>query len=213
MQQFTFFVIITLLLSACGGNRDSRESQDASSLKGTSRDTNQTEPVQAASREKYLTLGKEIATRTQEELLRVVQGAMAEGGPAYAVDFCNLEALEIKDSLSELNNCTIQRLSFKYRNPADKPVSEIEKQQLKSFEALHREGKTLTPQVYFVGDRVEYYQPIFVGSGACLVCHGDPQTRIAGETLSTINALYPDDLATGYSLNDFRGAWKITFPD
>ncbi len=29
--------------------------------------------------------------------------------------------------------------------------------------------------------------------------------------LEMIKARYPDDLATGFTLNDFRGAWKITF--
>jgi hypothetical protein len=50
-----------------------------------------------------------------------------------------------------------------------------------------------------------------IGSGACLLCHGDPGTQIAPETMSTIDNLYPNDLATGYALNDFRGVWKITF--
>jgi hypothetical protein len=48
--------------------------------------------------------------------------------------------------------------------------------------------------------------------GTCLVCHGDPQTQIAEATLAKINDLYPEDKATGFAMNDFRGAWKITFP-
>ncbi len=162
-------------------------------------------------REKYLKTGGEIATLTQAELLKVVQGAMARGGPAYAVDYCNVEALELKDSLSDLYNCRIQRLSAKYRNPADQPVTEIELEQLESYETLHSEGKTLTPSIHIVGNELEYYQPILVGSGACLLCHGDPETQISTETMSIIKKLYPDDLATGYALNDFRGVWKITF--
>jgi hypothetical protein len=164
-----------------------------------------------AVKEKYLEKGMEIANATQAELLKVVQGAMASGGPVHAVKYCNIEALELKDSLSALNNCTIRRLSMKYRNPVDKPVTAIEKEQLESYEELHGEEKALKPSVYIVGDEVEYYQPILVGSGACLVCHGDPATQIAGETLRTIRNLYPDDRATGYALNDFRGVWKITF--
>lgn len=156
-------------------------------------------------------MGMEIAAATQAELLKVVQGAMASGGPAYAVQYCNVEALDLKDSLSTLHNCTIQRLSTKFRNPADKPLTEIETEQLKSYEMLHSEGKALTPSVHILGDQVEYYQPIMIGSGACLLCHGDPATQIAKETLSIIMELYPDDLATGYAMNDFRGVWKITF--
>jgi hypothetical protein len=162
-------------------------------------------------KEKYLKTGREIAKLTQAELLKVVQGAMASGGPGYAVDYCNLEALDLKDSLSTLHNCRIQRLSTKYRNPADRPVTELETEQLTSYEILHREGETLQPSVHIVGDKVEYYQPILIGSGACLLCHGDPGSQISRETLGIIQEHYPNDLATGYKMQDFRGVWKITF--
>ncbi|MCF8224770.1 MAG: DUF3365 domain-containing protein [Bacteroidales bacterium] len=42
-----------------------------------------------------------------------------------------------------------------------------------------------------------------IGSGACLLCHGDPETRITRETMSMIRKLYPNDLAAGYAMNDF----------
>ena len=169
------------------------------------------EQQELAVKAKYVKMGREIAALTQAELLRVVQGAMASGGPVYAVAYCNIEALNLKDSLSTLNNCTIQRLSMKYRNPADQPVTELEMEQLKSYEKLHSEGETLIPSVYIVGEKVEYYQPILIGSGACLLCHGDPATQIARETMRSIKEHYPNDLATGYAMNDFRGMWKITF--
>ena len=136
---------------------------------------------------------------------------MATGGPSYAVDFCNLEALELKDSLSLLYECTIQRLSMKYRNPADKPQTQTEKDQLEAYQTSFEKGEPLLPRLSLSDDRVEYYQPITIVSGACLVCHGDPATQIAEETMQIINERYPDDLATGYALHDFRGVWKITF--
>ena len=46
---------------------------------------------------------------------------------------------------------------------------------------------------------------------ACLKCHGNPDTQITEGTLAKIKELYPNDMATGYKLKDFRGAWKITF--
>lgn len=195
MEKTTIYLIAALFFVSCGRNTHRTGGQDTA----------------ISSKEKYLTMGMEIAAATQAELLKVVQGAMASGGPAYAVQYCNVEALDLKDSLSTLHNCTIQRLSTKFRNPADKPLTEIETEQLKSYEMLHSEGKALTPSVHILGDQVEYYQPIMIGSGACLLCHGDPATQIAKETLSIIMELYPDDLATGYAMNDFRGVWKITF--
>lgn len=211
MKKLVICLIAAMFLASCGGNSDKTKDQDgAPSAEGTTPEQMAQQQEQAV-REKYLKTGGEIATLTQAELLKVVQGAMARGGPAYAVDYCNVEALELKDSLSDLYNCRIQRLSAKYRNPADQPVTEIELEQLESYETLHSEGKTLTPSIHIVGNELEYYQPILVGSGACLLCHGDPETQISTETMSIIKKLYPDDLATGYALNDFRGVWKITF--
>ncbi|MEE4255777.1 MAG: DUF3365 domain-containing protein, partial [Bacteroidales bacterium] len=211
MQKLTIFLIATVFFSSCGGNSDKQGDQDAaSSSKETAYEKLAVQQEQAI-RTKYLKMGSEIATLTQSALLSAVQGAMASGGPAYAVDYCNIEALDLKDSLSALHNCTIQRLSLKYRNPADQPVTEIETDQLRTYERLHREGEKLAPSVHIVGDEVEYYQPIMIGSGTCLVCHGDPLTQIAPGTMNVIRELYPNDLATGYALNDFRGVWKITF--
>lgn len=211
MQKLTIYFIAAVFLASCGGNSDRSGDQDHAIASEATTGEKMALQQEQAVKEKYLKLGGEIATVTQAELMKAVQGAISSGGPAYAVDYCNIEALDIKDSLSTLNNCTIQRLSMKYRNPADKPETETEMEQLKSFEMLHSEGKALKPTVYIVGNEVEYYQPIMIGSGACLLCHGDPATQISRETMNMINKLYPNDLATGYGMNDFRGVWKITF--
>lgn len=211
MKHFSIYLIAAMFFASCGGSSYKSGDQDAAiSTEGTTHEKLADQQEQAV-KDKYLRIGREIATLTQGELMKVVQGAMARGGPAYAVDYCNIEALELKDSLSTLNNCRIQRLSTKFRNPADQPVTEIEMEQLRSYEMLHRNGETLTPSVYIVGNEVEFYQPIIIGSGACLLCHGDPATQISPETMNMIKKLYPNDLATGYALNDFRGMWKITF--
>ena len=47
---------------------------------------------------------------------------------------------------------------------------------------------------------------------ACLKCHGTPEKDIDAATLEKLNLLYPEDLATAYQLNDFRGLWKVEFP-
>jgi len=117
----------------------------------------------------------------------------------------------LKDSLSRINNCQIRRIAVKYRNPADMPQTKTEKDQLFQYEDVHQKGESIKPEVYLFENRIEYYHPIFINNGACLICHGDPGTQIADETIEKIKARYPNDLATGFAMNDFRGAWKITF--
>ena len=162
-------------------------------------------------KQEYLMKGSEITSLTQAELLKNVAQAMQKGGPVYAIEFCNLRALALKDSLSQLNDCDIQRLAIKYRNPLDKPSTESETAQLNDYQEAFAKGDSLGPVVHIFEDRVEYYQPILINNGACLICHGAPGTQIADQTLEVIRAKYPDDKATGFAMNDLRGAWKITF--
>jgi hypothetical protein len=171
----------------------------------------QTSQKEDSIKPEYLQKGAEIANLTQAELLKKVSHAMKKGGPGYAIEFCSIRALSLKDSLSRLNNCQIRRIALKYRNPVDMPQTEKEKEQLNQYQDDYRKGETLKPAVYLFSDRIEYYQPIIMAKEACLKCHGDPGKDIAKETLEKIKERYPNDLATGFALNDFRGAWKITF--
>jgi hypothetical protein len=193
MRNFILFLLL-VILSSCGGSSEKTAQTDSKSEK------------------EYLQMGMEIANLTQAELLKVVSGAMASGGPVYAIEFCNLKALDLKDSLSRLYNCNIERIALRNRNPEGLPNTETEWEQLKSYEQAHVRGDSIGPELHVYEDRVEYYQPILIKVGTCLVCHGDPETQIAGATLAKINELYPEDRATGFAMNDLRGAWKITFP-
>lgn len=159
----------------------------------------------------YLKLGGEVSNLAQSELLKNVSQAMKKGGPGYAIEFCNLKAMPLMDSLSKLYNCQIKRISTKYRNPIDMPQAGKAIEQLNHYQNTFENGETLEPIVHFFEDRIEYYKPIMMNKGACLKCHGDSGKHITKETLKKIDKLYPNDLATGYALKDFRGAWKITF--
>ncbi|MEN8230915.1 MAG: DUF3365 domain-containing protein [Bacteroidota bacterium] len=185
---------LAFMISSCGIKEEKKAAQKEESIK-----------------QEYLQKGREIVSITQSELLRNVSHAIEEGGPGYAVDFCNIRAMVLIDSLSRLNKCQIRRIALKYRNPVGMPQTEKEKEQLYQYQDTYQEGESIKPTVYFFDDRIEYYQPIIIAMEACLKCHGDPGRQIEEKTLEKIKARYPNDLATGFALNDLRGAWKITF--
>lgn len=192
-MRFIKLFIISFMITSCGIN-EQKAAQKEESIK-----------------QEYLQKGGEIVNVTQSELLKNVSHAMKIGGPGYAIEFCNLRAMQLKDSLSRLNNCQIRRIAIKYRNPLDMPQTKTEKDQLYLYQVANQKGESIKPKVYLFDDRIEYYQPIIIENGACLICHGIPEIQIAEETIEKIKARYPNDLATGFALNDFRGAWKITF--
>ena len=193
MRGFTLILIFCMIIS-CSDNKQKETPQKPDSIQ-----------------QEYLKMGGEVSKLAQTALLKNVSQAMKKGGPGYAIEFCNIKALPLMDSLSKLYNCQIKRIATKYRNPADMPQSEKEVEQLNQYHTTFEKGISLVPIVHLFEDRIEYYKPIMLEKPACLKCHGDTDKHIAKETLKKIEERYPNDLATGFALKDFRGAWKITF--
>ncbi len=150
--------------------------------------------------------GNEVSNKAQSVLLANVGKAMQTGGVAYAIEFCNLEASTIIDSLNQANNCVITRLSQKNRNPQNKLKTSTEKDLWKIFG-----NGSVNDTIIQEQNKLVFYKSIKIGLPACLKCHGQPGTDIEPSTFEKIQHLYPSDLATGYDLNDFRGLWKIEF--
>ncbi len=150
--------------------------------------------------------GNEIAQLAQRTLLGNVGKAIQAGGPEYAVEFCNLQASAIIDSVNRENDCVISRITDKNRNTENKLKGQTEEELWEVFKTGATNDTLLARP-----SRLVYYKPIKVGMPACLKCHGNPETEIDLATLEKIQQLYPNDLATGYKLNDFRGLWKIEF--
>jgi len=155
---------------------------------------------------KYQKSGQEITANVQAVLLSNVGKAIQTGGPEYAVEFCNLEAASIVDSLNGVFDSNISRVSAKNRNPQNALSTEQEKDMWQIFAE-----EQLADTVLQSGTDLVYYKAIRTGMPACLKCHGNPETDINAATKAKLKELYPNDLATGYKLNDFRGLWKVEF--
>ncbi|GAB4123543.1 MAG: hypothetical protein OHK0045_15950 [Raineya sp.] len=198
MKSFLFF--IAFFVYAC------------SSPQEQSNHTNgKTQETSTAVSTDYLEKGENITTATQTSLLQAVSKAIAEKEPHGAVEYCNLKALSIVDSLSKVHNCQIRRVSDKYRNPQDKAQNQVEEKALQTFLEKHQKQEKLEPFTLQEGKNTYYFKPIMVGMETCLKCHGDKNKDIAPQTLAVIEKLYPTDLAKGYKLKDFRGMWVVKF--
>lgn len=146
-----------------------------------------------------------IATLSQNVLLQNVAGAIQKGGTEYAVDFCQVEAIPITDSLSKEVQMYIQRITDKNRNPknnlktkTDRSIFDEFKRKSELFDTLLIEEKQYV-----------YYKRINLAMPTCLKCHGNPQADIEEKTLKKIQAHYPKDKALEYQIKELRGVWKI----
>lgn len=171
---------------------------------------NSTSPKAIIDEHVYLSKGDSIATAAQQTLLSNVTQAIKTDGIASAVDYCNIKAMPLTDSLSQNTNSIIQRLSNKNRNPANAICTvedSIAWSRLKEIvsDSIH----TTKHFVSQYNNNIYYYKAITIVMPACLNCHGATQENISNEALKAINAKYPNDKATGYSIGELRGMWKI----
>ena len=184
-------LLLTLTAAACGGSEDDEVSPE----------------IQAA----VFELGSSASQALMGTLVTQLTGAMQEGGAVHAVDFCSTSAIELTAGVAQEQGLDVKRTSMRYRNPANAP-DEDETEALRYYEsALAETGVLPGPLVQKAGrDEYRFYRPLIVAA-PCLGCHGS-----TGEIDPTVQAIlderYPDDLATGYAVGDFRGVIRVSVP-
>lgn len=125
-----------------------------------------------------------------------------ESGPVAAISACRTEAPGISRALS-VDGVVMGRSSHKLRNAAN-TAPEWVVPHLEAYAA----GKQSDPiATEYADGRFGYIEPILV-QPMCLNCHG---AELHPDVAATINELYPDDEATGFSEGDFRGVFWVEF--
>ena len=159
--------------------------------------------------EQYGKIAAAYAKAAKEELGKHLIKAISEKGPSGAVAFCQSRATKLTDSVSLMNNAIIKRVSDQPRNPSNK-ANAREIGYINYYKQLMATGIPPKPIVQSEKGEVSFYAPIVTNS-MCLQCHGKPGEQISSETLETLMRLYPTDSATGYTQNEVRGLWAISF--
>ena len=158
--------------------------------------------------EVYLNKGKQIAASTFTALSQQLQKAIKEGGIPNAIQYCNLAAYPITDSLSQVNKAVIRRTSLKNRNPKNKATKE-EQIILKDFANKIADSQAVKPIIKSIDEqKLSFYAPIKLND-FCLKCHGKLGETLIDENYHLIKKYYPEDKAIGYVSGELRGMWSI----
>ena len=156
-----------------------------------------------------LARSREAAGQLQQELGTTLMTALQAGGPAEAIDVCNVEASIIAARLSEQTGARVGRTALGLRNPANAPDADA-RTVLAAFQRDLAAGAAAPPEHFETGpDGSARYMSAIVTQPLCLACHG---AELAPEVAAAIARYYPSDQATGFAAGDLRGAFLIEWP-
>jgi hypothetical protein len=167
------------------------------------------ESLLAKQKEAYIEQGKAIAQNTFKALSGALSSKIQSGGIPEALNYCNIAAMPLTDSIASTYNAHIKRISDKARNQANLPYA-MEAAVIESYKSDLANGKDLLPVLEIIDDEVFFMAPIII-QPLCLNCHGVPEVNIAPSNLALINEMYPEDKAINYSEGELRGIWSIQF--
>lgn len=155
---------------------------------------------------------KAIGQKASAALLKTLGGNLKKhlkaGGPMDALEFCSTNAYplthDVDTSLGK--NVSIKRVSLLTRNPANAPLAD-EAPVIDALQTMSKNNVVMPAEiVQDLGQgKYKYYKPLLINKKACLLCHGDIKNGNP-KLFAAIKKNYPDDRATGYKMNDLRGA-------
>ncbi len=155
----------------------------------------------------YKSKGKQLAMATKAVLGKNLMGAIQQKGTAGALEFCNTRAIPLTDSMAQVLEASIKRISDQPRNPDNEAVGQG-LEYIKSVKEKLAKGEKPSPLIVEGEDQVTGYYPIMTNK-LCLQCHGNKGEDIKTEVELAISQKYPNDKATGYKENELRGAWVV----
>ena len=159
-------------------------------------------------------IGQTTAGILLKSLQKELKTTITNDGMLAALSVCNISAIQLTDSIKRSVDevIEIKRTSLRFRNPKNSP-DDGEREGLIYFQKkILKTGKMPEDMIIKVNDTkgqyYRYYKPLTI-KPLCLSCHGQSDS-IVPELSDHLQKLYPQDHATGYSIDQFRGLISIT---
>ena len=137
--------------------------------------------------------GAELLLPLKKNLKQALMAGMQEG-PVHAIGACKDQAPEITNAPA-VEGIQIGRTSHRLRNP-DNTAPEWADIALKTY--LSDETDRAPRVVSLANNREGYIEEITI-KPLCLACHG---SNLAPDVAEQIQAMYPEDEATGFELDE-----------
>lgn len=176
---------------------------------GCSNENKEEQPIakQEINLAEYQEKGQTLASSTQKVLASNLINAIEEQGAEHSLEFCNIRAIPLTDSMSTVLNAHIKRVTDQPRNP-DNQANKVELAYMEEAKSKLKNTGEIQPILIQHDGKVTAYYPIIINQ-LCMQCHGKESQDINKTTLAKINNLYPNDEATGYVVGELRGLWVV----
>lgn len=199
------------LLAACGG-ADAPETalEDTPEAEAITADLPAAEAVSAVPEgDDALATARQTADGLGRELMGLMLAKLRDEGAGGAIAFC-ADSAQARTAAMASEGIIVRRVTMKPRNLANAPDA-YEEALLLALANQHDAGTLPPDTAAYVGTganrELRYLRPIRIQQ-QCLTCHGDP-SGFPEAVRRTLAERYPDDLATGYAVGDFRGAISV----
>lgn len=162
--------------------------------------------------EALLTEARQIAKDMPPKLMAVLTEEINNNGFASAISVCRDKAPAMAKAASEKTGWQIRRVSERNRNPLAVP-DDWESTVLSEFDKRAKAGEPLAQLekaalVTHKGQQQYRYMKALPTQPLCLNCHGQVN-KLHGDVKKVLKELYPGDRATGYELEQIRGAISL----
>lgn len=146
---------------------------------------------------------KKLATDLKSSLMKNLSQKIASEGAVKAIPFCHTNVGPIAKAAANerMNKFEFGRTSHKIRNEKNLAMHWA-KSYLKEFQGKFKGDvkKDFIIHKLENGKRV-YLEPLYI-QAQCLTCHGENLNK---SVKMELNKVYPNDRATGFKLDEFRG--------
>jgi hypothetical protein len=156
------------------------------------------------------------AAALASRLFGELSAALKESTPDRALDVCAVKAQAMTREIAAAEGLSLRRTALRCRNPENAPDPFEEAFLRKEAERVAAGGAPREEPFAEVvdapggGKELRFLKTIHVG-GICVACHGG-EADLSDATRAALAKRYPEDRATGFRLNDFRGAVSVRVP-
>jgi hypothetical protein len=214
VRQRLALVLAALLIGACTGSDDGSAVEEQTSPPEAPAAT-AGDPVAGQPADPALARARAAAQTFGGRLRDTLAEAMQSGGPVAAIHVCYSEAPAIASAVMEEQGVRLGRMSVpaRNRNP-DQDARGWQAEVIARFSRAVAEGEPAGEQVYVGREGLPADTELRFARGiatepVCLACHGP---ELAPEVADAIEARYPGDRATGFSVDDLRGLLWVEVP-